>query len=170
MEIRRPKQNSTTAPTTRGEDVARRSNGRTAGGDHRSPYSSTGPADPGLLLGELDRVAGPTSSYSLPEVGHSVGIGQHFERVLECLESSTTSTTTLGRPWLVITTRRCSVSIPSTTSDRRALASARETCSVAGVTISRTISLHFGNQRGGRRGFRPRRLPEVLQPLWRTNR
>ena len=53
--------------------------------------------------------------------------------------SSTASTTTLGRPCLVITTRRCSVSIPSTTSDKRALASARETCSAAGVTISRTI-------------------------------
>jgi len=55
--------------------------------------------------------------------------------------SSIASTTTLGRPCLVITTRRCSVSIPSTTSDRRALASTRETCSEAGRTISRTISL-----------------------------
>ena len=84
--MRRPKQNSTTAPTTRGEDFARWSSWRTAGGDHRRPYSSTRPAGDRGLLGQLDRLAGPPSGCRLSEVGHRVGIRQYVERVFECLE------------------------------------------------------------------------------------
>lgn len=39
-----------------------------------------------LVLGELDRLVGPSGGCSLPEIGHRVGIRQQLERGFEGLE------------------------------------------------------------------------------------
>jgi hypothetical protein len=130
LAIRRPKQNSTIAPATREVLEASRSSGRVAGGDH-SRYSSTRPAGERLVLGRSHRCTGPAGSFSLSQLGRRLEVARHVG-----VSSSASRTTTLGRPCLVITTRRCSVSIPSTTSDRRACPPAIDSCSAINMTKS----------------------------------